>query len=167
MLILNWLTSAGIPLAEGAPESRNITDDMVLIPSGKFMMGCNRFGLLHGAPEHAVFLDAFMIDKYEVTNKRFEEVIPEHELRRSIFSHCDNCPATKLSWYEAADYCYLIGKTLPSEAQWEKAAGAGKGCEFPWGPEFDVKSPQGRGGSEITRPCDPGGSFSSQRKRIV
>ena len=57
-------------------EFRNTTDDMVVIPSGKFKMGCNQFGPMHGAPEHFVFLNQFMIDRFEVTNKRFEEIIP-------------------------------------------------------------------------------------------
>ncbi len=42
-------------------EFRNTTDDMVVIPSGKFKMGCNQFGPMHGAPEHWVYLNEFMI----------------------------------------------------------------------------------------------------------
>ena len=106
-------------------EFRNTTDDMVVIPSGKFRMGCNQFGPMHGAPEHWVYLSEFMIDRFEVTNKRFEEIISDHKRRRSKLSKCDECPVTNVSWYEAVDYCYLIGKTLPTEAQWEKAEGRG------------------------------------------
>ena len=110
--------------AEGPPAStyRDITDDMVLIPAGIFKRGCDRFGPEHGAPAYEVYLNSFMIDKYEVTNKRFEEVMPEHSFRRSRLSSCEACPVSKVTWYHSADYCYLIGKGLPSEAQWEKAA---------------------------------------------
>ncbi|MCH8158166.1 MAG: SUMF1/EgtB/PvdO family nonheme iron enzyme [Nitrospinae bacterium] len=157
------IMGVGVVRLESASASRDVLVDMVHIPAGKFMMGCNRFGPQHGAPEHLVHLDGFMIDKYEVTNKRFEEVILEHELRRSVFSVCDDCPATRISWYEAADYCHLVGKSLPSEAQWERAAGGANGCEFPWGPEFDVKSPKGRGGLKLRDNTVPVGSFPPNR----
>jgi iron(II)-dependent oxidoreductase len=100
-------------------QESSITNNMVLIDGGTFKRGCNRFGPQHGAPEQLVHLDKFSIDKYEVTNEKFEKIFPEHFLRRSIFSDCDQCPVSKISWYEAADYCHLIGKSLPSEAQWE------------------------------------------------
>ena len=128
---------------------RNLSDDMVPILAGKFRMGCNQFGPMHGAPEHIVFLDTFMIDIFEITNKRYEEVVPDHELRRSVLSDCDNCPVTNVSWYAAADYCYLIGKGLPTEAQWEKAAGNGDGCAFPWGYGFDPVANHARGGLNL------------------
>ncbi|MFQ5443650.1 MAG: formylglycine-generating enzyme family protein [Nitrospinales bacterium] len=120
-----------------------MTEDMKLIPAGPFMRGCDPLGPDHGAPRHKVYLDSFMMDQFEVTNHRLEEVMPDHKLRRSPVSHCDRCPASKITWYEAADYCYLIGKALPSEAQWEKAAGGADGCEFPWGKEFDPKLAHG------------------------
>ena len=72
--------------------------DMELIAAGSFKRGCNQFGPEHGAPEQNVYLDAYWIDKYEVTNKKYESVFPEHNLRRSIYSDCDNCPVTKISW---------------------------------------------------------------------
>jgi hypothetical protein len=135
-------------------EFRNTTDDMVIIPSGKFKMGCNQFGPMHGAPEHFVYLNHFMIDRFEVTNKRFEEIIPDHKRRRSKLSKCDKCPVTNVSWDEAVDYCYLTGKTLPTEAQWEKSAGSGDGCAFPWGYGFDPIHSQGRGGLETITPWE-------------
>ncbi|MBT3516062.1 MAG: SUMF1/EgtB/PvdO family nonheme iron enzyme, partial [Nitrospina sp.] len=71
-------------------ESSKLLSDMVLIKMGTFKRGCNRFGPQHGAPEQKVHLDSYWIDKYEVTNKKFEEIFPEHNLRRSIFSDCDD-----------------------------------------------------------------------------
>ena len=141
-------------------ESSKVIDDMVFIPQGTFKRGCNRFGPQHGAPEQAVHLDSFWIDKYEVTNKKFESIFPEHNLRRSIYADCDNCPVSKISWYEAADYCHLVGKALPSEAQWEKAAGNGDGCDFPWGSGFDLMNPPARGGLKLHDKAKPVGSFS-------
>jgi formylglycine-generating enzyme required for sulfatase activity len=145
--------------AEEPTSSSASLQDMVLIPAGIYQQGCNKFGRRHGAPEHPVFVSAFMIDKYEVTNSRFEDVFPEHYLRRSQFSNCDDCPVSKLNWYEAADYCHLIGKSLPSESQWEKAAGAETGCDFPWGKTFDLKKPEARGGLKLKQNASPVGSF--------
>jgi formylglycine-generating enzyme required for sulfatase activity len=147
-------------------EFRNTTDDMVVIPSGKFRMGCNQFGPMHGAPEHWVYLSEFMIDRFEVTNKRFEEIIPDHKRRRSKLSKCDKCPVTNVSWYEAVDYCYLTGKTLPTEAQWEKAAGNGDGCGFPWGYDFDPIHSQGRGGLEMRDKSVPVGTYPANKYGI-
>ncbi len=156
----------GITRSEGAPTFRDLSENMVSIPVGKFKMGCNRFGFQHGAPEHEVHLDEFMIDRFEVTNKQFEEVMPDHKLRRSVLSECDDCPVTRVTWYEAADYCYLIGKTLPTEAQWEKAAGGGNGCDFPWGSKFDSKSSQARGGLKLRDNAAPVGSSPPNRYGI-
>ena len=67
MQILRWLSFIGvhflfigIVLAKDITH-KNISSDMVTIPAGKFKMGCNKFGPMHGAPEHYVFLDRFMI----------------------------------------------------------------------------------------------------------
>ncbi len=132
---------------------------MVLIPAGKFKRGCDKFGPQHGAPAHEVYLNSFMIDKYEVTNKELEKIMPDHKLRRSKLSHCDDCPVSKITWYEAADYCHLIGKSLPSEAQWEKAAGGDTGCDFPWGKEFDSEKKLARGGFQLKEGPLPVGSY--------
>ncbi len=147
-------------------ENSKVLDDMVFIDKGTFKRGCNRFGPQHGAPEQAVHLDSFWIDKYEVTNKKFELIFPEHNLRRSIYGDCDNCPVSKISWYEAADYCHLVGKSLPSEAQWERAAGNGNGCEFPWGNGFDLMSPPARGGLKLHDKAFPVGSFPPNKNGL-
>lgn len=157
VIVFMFLSFTGI-FSAFAEESK-VIDGMVMIPSGTFKRGCNQFGPKHGAPEQTVHLDAYWIDKYEVTNKQFESIFPEHGLRRSIFSYCDDCPVSKISWYEAADYCHLIGKSLPTEAQWERAAGNGNGCEFPWGTGFDLMDPPARGGLKLQDKASPVGSF--------
>ena len=137
--------------------------NMVFIEGGTYTRGCDQFGPEHGGPAHRVRLIEFVIDKYEVTNRKFEEVFPEHRNRRSRFSHCDDCPVTKVTWYDAAEFCYITGKALPSEAQWEKAAGGKNGCEFPWGPGFDEIKPQGRGGLKLKDGASPVGSFPENK----
>ncbi len=144
----------------------SITESMVFIQGGSFKRGCDSFGPQHGAPEQQVHLDSYWIDKYEVTNKNFEKIIPDHLLRRSKFSGCDECPVSKVSWYEAADYCHLIGKSLPSEAQWEKAASRGDGCQFPWGEGFDLENPLARGGLKLNEKASKVGSFPSNKNGL-
>ncbi|MBI5427945.1 MAG: SUMF1/EgtB/PvdO family nonheme iron enzyme [Nitrospinae bacterium] len=150
---------AGFRVQDLSYLDKETVKDMAYIPAGTFTRGCDGFGPEHGSPEQTVYLDAFFIDKYEATNKLFEAIFPDHELRRSPFSSCDECPVSKVTWYDAADYCYLTGKSLPSEAQWEKAAGAASGCEFPWGPEFDPAKPQARGGLKLRQNAAPVGSL--------
>ena len=168
-MLVVFIISAPVALSGQVHESsnvRDITHDMVLIPVGTFERGCDRFGLKHGAPAYKVYLNAFMIDKYEVTNKRFEEIMPEHKSRRSQLSDCDDCPVSKVTWYEAADFCYLTGKSLPSEAQWEKAAGGTDGCHFSWGNEFDPENPQAHGGLELKDKAAPVGSYPPNKSGI-
>jgi formylglycine-generating enzyme required for sulfatase activity len=157
---MGFLLTAWVFPASAQKLDVSLTKDMVLIPGGVFRRGCDRFGPQHGAPEQTVHLDSYWIDKYEVTNEKFEKYFSEHSLRRSIFSECDNCPVSKLNWYEAADYCHLIGKSLPSEAQWERAASNGDGCQFPWGEGFDLMNPPARGGVKLKDKATPVGSFS-------
>lgn len=165
-----WLVSVS-PLAGKGDNlnvfpQENITANMVLIPGGVSERGCDKFGPKHGAPAHTVHLDDFMIDKYEVTNKQFEAIIPEHRLRRSKFSDCDDCPVSKVTWYDATDFCYLTGKTLPTEAQWEKATGAANGCEFPWGPTFSEEQPQAHGGLKLRDKASPVGQYPPNKYGI-
>ena len=145
--------------AEFPNPYREMTHDMVLIPAGNFERGCDQLGPEHGAPQHTVYLNPFLIDKFEVTNQRFEEVMPDHKLSRSKLSRCDRCPVSKVTWYEAADYCHLIGKSLPSEAQWEKAAGGNTGCEYPWGPEFDPEKGLAHGKKKLKEGTAKVGSY--------
>lgn len=161
LLIAIILTAPAAAERESTRSSvgEEVGRDMVLISAGKFQRGCDALGPEHGGPAHPVFLESFMVDIYEVTNERLEIIMPDHKFRRSMSSHCDNCPVTKITWYEAADYCHLIGKALPSEAQWEKAAGAASGCEFPWGPDFHPEKKQARGGMKLIDKTSPVGSY--------
>jgi iron(II)-dependent oxidoreductase len=99
-------------------------DTMVTVPAGSFLMGNN--------------LDAFYIDKYEVTNGRYRAFV-EHTGHRqpteadNPFFSGEQHPAIGVSWNDARAYCRWRGGALPSEAQWEKAARGTDGRTYPWG----------------------------------
>ena len=106
------------------PKSRLAEkDNMVLIPSGEFMAG--EPGSLKG-----MVINAFYIDKYEVTQREFQQVMGNNPSR---FTGCDNCPVEKVTWNEAKEYCGKVGKRLPTEWEWEKAAKAGTTTTYYWG----------------------------------
>ena len=142
---------------------------MVLVDAGYFKMGCNEISEHNLSAERLVYLDDFLIDPFEVTNKEYEKKYPEHKIKRHPTSFCDNCPVTKVSWYEARQYCQSEGKDLPTEAQWEKAAGENDRCAYSWaGPLFQDKhearsSGRVRGGFELDDGTSPIGSYPANR----
>ncbi|MBI5747547.1 MAG: SUMF1/EgtB/PvdO family nonheme iron enzyme [Nitrospinae bacterium] len=97
--------------------------NMVMIPSGEFMAG--EPGSLKG-----MVISEFYIDKYEVTQREYEQVMGKNP---SYFKGCPNCPVESVTWYEAKEYCGKVGKRLPTEWEWEKAAKAGTTTTFYWG----------------------------------
>jgi formylglycine-generating enzyme required for sulfatase activity len=104
------------------PKIVNV-DDMILIPSGEFMMGTDsQPSHPNEKPKHTVYLDAYYIDKYEVTQRQYKEVMGENP---SIWIGSD-MPVEAVSWFEAKEYCEKVGKRLPTEAEWEKAAKGGR-----------------------------------------
>ena len=62
-----------------SPVGDEIGNNMVLMPPGQFQRGCDQLGPAHGGPAHPVYLDSYMIDIYEVTNARFENIMPDHK----------------------------------------------------------------------------------------
>ncbi len=135
------------PVSAESSEGEGAPPDMALIPAGPFLMGGD-FDEEH--PRHRVLLDAFSIDRYEVTNAEYAEYMqetgaaePRYWNKSDRFHSGDKFPrhpAVGMSWHEAAAFCEWKGKRLPTEAEWEKAARGGReGFVFPWGDMPDRK----------------------------
>lgn len=109
----------------------------VFVPASTFTMGSSD-GPANARPAHEVMLDAFYIDKYEVTNAQYLAYVEATGSERPQFIRDDGFdqpdqPVVGLVWYQARDYCQWAGLQLPSEAQWELAAAGTDGRVFPWG----------------------------------
>jgi formylglycine-generating enzyme required for sulfatase activity len=114
---------------------------MVLIPAGEFTMGSpTGEGKSAEHPQHTVYLDAFYIDKYEVTNAQYKKFMdakghPDPRFWQDNKFNAPNQPVVGVSWFDAEAYCKWAGKRLPTEAEWEKAARGTDGRKYPWGNE--------------------------------
>jgi formylglycine-generating enzyme required for sulfatase activity len=109
--------------------------DMVEIPKGEFLMGSPPGTSPLYDPLHRVYLSRFWIDRTEVTNRAWLSCVDDGVCRRKPGSDVlDELPVVDVTWEEAQAYCEWLGKSLPTEAQWEKAArGAADTRSFPWG----------------------------------
>lgn len=100
----------------------NCKSKMIKIPGGEYMAGSTQYS--DEGPLHAVLVDGFCMDKYEVTQAEFERMMGNNP---SHFKG-SNRPVESVTWFDAKKYCEKVGKRLPTEAEWEKAA-RGNGTE--------------------------------------
>ena len=117
---------------------------MLRIPAGDFVRGSDS-DLPDEQPAQTVSLPAFYLDQFEVTNRLYDFCVRAGECglpqqARSLASglyYADpifhNFPVIWVTWQDAADYCDYVGKRLPTEAEWEKAARGPNAARYPWG----------------------------------
>jgi formylglycine-generating enzyme required for sulfatase activity len=143
-------------IQEGIP-----TPGMVYIPAGWFWMGCSPNDNKcddNEKPYHKVYLDAYYIDKNDVTVDEYNKCINAGGCT-SAYSNCymwngsrwvigqvgeafqkGDHPQVCVNWDQARAYCRWEGGDLPTEAQWEKAARGTDGWIYPWGNQFDCNN---------------------------
>lgn len=108
------------------------------VPSGR-AMGPTHESFDDEIPRHTIYLDAFYIDKYEVTNAQYRKFIEATGHREPKYwnepeSNQPNQPVIGVSWHDAMAYATWAGKRLPTEAEWEYAARGGLVSKrYPWG----------------------------------
>ena len=136
---------AEILSAEMEKMKKRVPPGMVRIPAGEFFVGlepyraykeckkysgrCKKDFFEDEGPVHRIMLEAFYLDKFEVTQLDFERVMGENP---SKFEE-PNLPVERVTWQEAKEYCEKIDKRLPTEAEWEKAAKGRADLLYPWG----------------------------------
>jgi formylglycine-generating enzyme required for sulfatase activity len=141
--------------AQGYDEYLWLKDSsvMIRIPAGTFTMGSNEND--DEKPIHQPNVSEYYIDKFEVTNRQFKRFCDATGRNREpywiLWRRCGyppdpgfsgmpnyltgypDCPVVNVSWNDAKAYCDWAGKSLPTEAQWEKAARGADGRTYPWG----------------------------------
>lgn len=132
-------------------------EDMVPVPAGRFTMGCTRkqrrWCEADERPARQIELDGFTIDRTEVTWADYRACVEAGVCLAPLLSDCwvwtgegfvrgaelpaelfgDDYPAMCINWPEAQTFCEAVGKRLPTEPEWERAARGVDGRTYPWG----------------------------------
>ncbi|HET6383967.1 MAG TPA: SUMF1/EgtB/PvdO family nonheme iron enzyme, partial [Armatimonadota bacterium] len=160
---LGGFGAAAHPIPSQIGQTRTRPKDgavMVAVPAGEFTMGADDCGD-DAKPPHKVYLDAYWIDKNDVTvaqYRKFCKATGRQMPSAPDWGWQDDDPMVNVTWDDAKAYCDWAGAALPTEAQWEKAAQGIDGRTYPWGNTWDSSKLWCSVNSKRSGP-DPVGSF--------
>ena len=128
-----YLSMRGTPTEitgkDGAP--------LALVPAGSFIMGDDE-----ESPRRELYLDAFYIDRNEVTTARYAKFLaatgssrPPDGWETLDLARGSDLPVVGVDWNDATAYCKWVGRRLPTDSEWEKAARGADERRYPWGNE--------------------------------
>jgi serine/threonine-protein kinase len=111
---------------------------MAYVPAGEFLVGSTDSDTdadSREKPQHKVYLDAFWIDRAEVTKAQYQQCV---DAMKCAAPGCSGTgkgdhPVVCVSWHDAVNYCAWAERRLPTEVEWEKAARGTDGRRYPWG----------------------------------
>ena len=139
------------PAIEPSPETNSsppqpVTNDSSLIaPTGEVPVEGGEVVLGGGEtklPLRRESVESFAVAETEVTNQQFREFVEDTKAKINVPVGNDDEPVTNISWYEARKYCEWLSKKigaevrLPTEAEWELAAGGKQNWKYPWGNQW-------------------------------
>jgi len=118
----------------------------IAIPAGAFLRGSHDYNW-DERPEQPVYLNAFSIDQFEVTNVQYRKFLsatggepPVYWSNNEYPANQADYPVTGVTWEQANQYCQWAGERLPTEAEWEKACRGTDGRLYPWGNNWKGKN---------------------------
>jgi formylglycine-generating enzyme len=171
-----WPGSARL-FAQAAPPAAAPASGPVVVPAGEFWMGRTRLWLMDeigwqirerfdDRPVHRVRLNAYTIDRHEVTNAEYAQFAatpasgvepPYHWGGAAPPPGKERLPVYNVTWFDASKYCAARGQRLPTEAEWERAArGDVADLDYPWG--NDYTDPPAAPGQPVGRRAHAGSS---------
>ncbi|NKB67406.1 MAG: SUMF1/EgtB/PvdO family nonheme iron enzyme [Candidatus Latescibacteria bacterium] len=142
--LLSWTALAPIPLRAQPADAGS----MLFIPAGQLWLG--EYEGRGIDPVWQVDVHAFYIDKYEVSNAEYQAFVQATD--RPTFANAgpwfsDPAQPAVGTWFDGRDYCQWMGKRLPTEAEWERAAEGDDGRRYPWADNTKVDATNWRDGS--------------------
>lgn len=132
------VSNANLSTANNSSEIKTATptapDGMVYVPGGEFTMGRDDGKSEAEMPAHKVSVKPFFMDVYEVTEQKYYDSLKQKP--DAPKAETKNFPQVGIMWYEAKAFCELVGKRLPTEAEWEFAARGTQNFIYPWGNDW-------------------------------
>lgn len=132
-----------VPVSLAGPQSGTTMvwidgSKLAYVPAGDFIMGTG----IGNTPQKTVSLDPYWIGVTDVTNKMYAQCVatgncaaPAQEVGTPVYTNPDygDYPVVGVTWDMASNYCKWAQGSLPTEAQWEKAARGSNSAVYPWG----------------------------------